>query len=289
MSFLIQTPELQRWSERYKATNRRNSLKSYHRLKAKADKKIPLTEGEHIRLQANRKTKEWRDKNPTNQARYENHLRRNRERRKTERDRKALNEQGSLQKRAFDLNKTPEPESESSSRPRTVNAGLSKKRKEVSQPEVSSLPTKRRRRDPQKELIRQRWKEAQNDPSKMTPEIQKAIDQYELKKLKSKRSHAELMERVRTGEELTHQQKKRYGYLFRTKEWRESSEANKAKYEEILLKKSSRYRRTKIESQTKKGLDLNAQPVVSDQDNSPLNRQRRVSTNLCSIRYVLLS
>ncbi|PWN38521.1 uncharacterized protein FA14DRAFT_183872 [Meira miltonrushii] len=224
------TPKLQRWAEKYKATNRRTSLKAYHKMKFKAENNLPLTEKEYMRLQASRKSKEWRESNPENRAKYEKHLRQNRERRKLNRDRKAANEQQGLQKRAFDLNRTPEPESESSASHHTDEEGPSRKRKDPSRLEDSGAPKKRLRSDPKVETIRQKWKEAQEDPSKMTPQIQKSIDRYERKKLSSRRAHAALMEKVRKGEELSPQQKKRYGSLYRTKEWRESSETNKARY-----------------------------------------------------------
>lgn len=206
--------------------------------------KVPLNQNELKRFHSLKKTKEWREANPQNKMRYEEHLRKNRESKKLKRIKKAAatDLHLGLQKRAIDLNKSPEPEPESPPSNGSFEGESTWKRKDSTQPELPNMPKKRLRRDPTNEKERQKWKEAQKNPSKMTPQIQKRIDAYQNRKLNSRQSYASLMERVRKGEELTPQQQKRFTTLFRKNEWKE---ANRVDYDQFLKKKRETYRHNK--------------------------------------------
>lgn len=197
------TPELQQWIKNYKERNRRNSAKTYERLRKKVENNAPLTEREIRRLQAQNKSKEWRDRDPKNQARYERHLEYNRRKRKEQKEEKAANEQQKgLQKRAvhfgtsssnitmlrkrgnIDLN-LPPPEEESSNDqamnekestqdiPNLTNHDASQKSSKLKKSKKIKLtPEERRKRRTESTLNsrrrkREMFKKALEDPSIM--------------------------------------------------------------------------------------------------------------------------
>lgn len=231
-------------------------------MKARYENNLPLTDSAKNWYERTRFTKEWRDRHPDNQNRYEKHLKQRKDKRRQEREAKAAKnqDQKGLQKRAFDLNKSPEPESDQSSI-------------HDSQAESSS----KRKRTPPTDDTQIQKKPFEPHSSQITPEIQKYILRSEAKRLASKRSYAEMMRKKRKGETLTPAQQKRYESMYRTKEWRESSEINKGKYKKILQGRKERYfkykheiKAAKVTHQSKTSLDTNDLSKVCIVSNSHL-------------------
>lgn len=289
----LMTPALQDSMDRHSANHRKRSKEFYRKKttqKAKAGHQLsPIEQKFYDRTH---RTAKWRTEIAEDYARF---LKRGRDRRKKameDRDvSKAQNYMDSIMhKRGLDINLNdlpglgfnlnelpPEHEHHGSLthgeyEDRSTERKLQRKRRKrelLSQSEkkrLSMIASENRRR--RKAILR----EAMNDPSKITPEIQATFErQKQTQRRAAKRAYHRINQRFKDGQPLTPAQTNRYNAIHRTKLWREDP-ANLEKYKMKLELDRGRKRKQKVPR-----INKNDQKITGEDENL---HKRGLDTNI---------
>ncbi|PWN38523.1 uncharacterized protein FA14DRAFT_171190 [Meira miltonrushii] len=280
------TEEVKAEITKYKGIQKASAKKHYEKLKAKVESNAEISPYEFRNYHLLHQTAQWRSASKENQAAYERRLLRSRERRIAKRKgavvKEGKDEQGPiLRKRAnglkIDLNHTPprDEEGEEGVLIDTASTAAADDTKGISKDQRRERYRIRKRLERLKR--KQKWKEAQEDPTKLTPELKASIERFKHNKRleyqrRAKRQkeaakdpknieaskkrnrqrvqkyHLTKMQKKNSGQLLTPNEQKYFDRHYRTLEWRFS---NKESHERHLMRRRESYR----EKQTKNAAD----------------------------------
>lgn len=123
-----------------------------------------------------------------------------------------------------------------------------------------ALYEKNRRRE-QREI----WNEAKKDPTKLTPEIQKAMDKYiQSQRNRQKRYYRSLSKKFKEENFASEAQSHTWHHMRQTPEWRAESDKNEAKYQR-RLKVSREYKKQKRANERLKKNSIQKRDLFNDE------------------------